>query len=408
MGKTISGTQQWIACAVLIVSTTVSAQITVSPDLGYQRDPNFPAPGMLAGERGRQIEWAYPNGSVLPNVHLRLNSRPTADVSSYFGYNEDGSWINNPEDGKIYVWNFKSKSLTVRYNNFKEVPKELYASLRNPQKEYFALHNNRDGAPQTARAPSKSADNSRAMSGDAGSASGVFHDPNFPTPGRIAGQRGAQILWEFGGGGDEVPVIYLIFNGHSNNDNSSYFGYNAEGSFIKNPNDGSIYVWNLTTNTLSKRYGNFREIPKDVLAGLMSPQKVYAAHSNKDGPPQTAPAPPKAVDNSRAMLGDPTNALNALKASASTNTAIPGAGFNGTGAKIESGMLIFTATGGSTASYKVVRPKVMAANSQAATEITGSWISMEDGGKAILFTVQTDGSVTGKEMPAAVIQMLVH
>ncbi len=236
----------------------------------------------------------------------------------------------------------------------------------------------------------------------------VQADPNFPAPGRIAGQPEAKIEWGYGNG-NAVPIIHLIFNGRTNAVSSSYFGYNADGSFVKNPNDGSIYVWNLNSNTLVKRYGNITEMPQDVRLSLRNPQREYLArHSNKDGPPQAPPAPSKPDNKSRALLGDPTSALNAVKASAGSTTAVPGSGFNGTGAKVQSGMLTFTATGGANASYKVVRPKVMAENPQAATDITGSWISMEDGDKAILFTIQTDGSVTGKEMPIAVMQMLLH
>ncbi len=55
-----------------------------------------------------------------------------------------------------------------------------------------------------------------------------------------------------------------------------------------------------------------------------------------------------------------------------------------------------------------MRPKSAASNPEAMVDTTGSWIAMEEGGKGILFTVQGDRSVTGKEMPAQLIQMLAH
>ena len=83
-----------------------------------------------------------------------------------------------------------------------------------------------------------------------------------------------------------------------------------------------------------------------------------------------------------------------------------GAGFNGSNARVKGGVLYFTTADGKTASYKVVRPKSTANNPQAASGITGTWISVESSGDGIIFTVQEGGAVSGKEFPAAVIQML--
>jgi hypothetical protein len=109
------------------------------------------------------------------------------------------------------------------------------------------------------------------------------------------------------------------------------------------------------------------------------------------------------------VVGDQSAALAGLLNQAMQNKSggLPaGAGFNGSNARVKGGVLYFTTADGKTASYKVVRPKSTANNPQAASGITGTWISVESSGDGIIFTVQEGGAVSGKEFPAAVIQML--
>ena len=79
---------------------------------------------------------------------------------------------------------------------------------------------------------------------------------------------------------------------------------------------------------------------------------------------------------------------------------------------MQGAVLTFTQADGKSASYKVIRPKGMTNTNQtaaaaASSDNTGTWLSIEDGGKAIMFNVQSDNSVTGKGMPAALVQMLM-
>ena len=55
----------------------------------------------------------------------------------------------------------------------------------------------------------------------------------------------------------------------------------------------------------------------------------------------------------------------------------------------------------------MVRPAFMANTPQAAG-VAGTWLSMEDGGKAMMFNVRADLTVTGKEISPEVVQMLMQ
>jgi hypothetical protein len=66
-------------------------------------------------------------------------------------------------------------------------------------------------------------------------------------------------------------------------------------------------------------------------------------------------------------------------------------------------VLTFTRADKTKATYKVIRPKV----AQGAAGIASAWISMEANGNGIMFTVTADNSVTGRELPAQIIQALV-
>ncbi len=254
---------------------------------------------------------------------------------------------------------------------------------------------------------------------------GAVLDPNFPLAGINTGQGiRSHVIYVSYAYGQLIPMITLISRrnqaGVVNRMKlwSSYLGYNDEGSWVTDGTDGKIYVWNLQTQSLTFKYNISNEIPKDVLASLKMPhmQGDAAIESHSQSAQQAKPKSPAArTDSSRAMLGDPTSGLAALKAAALQNRqgqgsqpAVAGAGFNGSQAKVEAGVLTFTLANGATASYPVVRPKSAANNPEAMVDTTGSWIAMEEGGKGILFTVQGDRSVTGKEMPAQLIQMLAR
>jgi hypothetical protein len=202
-------------------------------------------------------------------------------------------------------------------------------------------------------------------------------------------------------------------------------GWNQKGSWFEN-DDGRVIVWNLKQDSLTVRYKSDKEIPQEEIASMKNFQGQFnylLAKGNKSA----TPARPDIVgatiaanhSDSRAELkktlfGDPQS-VRAAVGGVQGGATPPGAHapvfageITGTGAAIEGGVLTFTLPDRSTATNKVVRPKVMQGNPQASADIRGSWIAMEGNGKGILFTVAGDNTVTGKEMPAEVIQMLMQ
>ena len=219
----------------------------------------------------------------------------------------------------------------------------------------------------------------------------VQADPNIPGP---LSPPGLRIQWS-----QPVPgypeVILADPEGPRSSQRVQYLGWNDQGSYFRNYDDRQVYVWNLNKNSLTK-IGP--DIPPDVVATLKN--NHYAVAKSATPPPPKAKAPePKSPDTSRqaAFFGGSGNLPQAGDAGAIT----------GTGVAIEGGVLTFTRPDRSQATYRVTRPKLISISPQSASAGTvGTWIAMEDGGKGILFTVQPDHSVTGREVPAQVIQML--
>lgn len=243
---------------------------------------------------------------------------------------------------------------------------------------------------------------------------GAQRDPNLPNSFRNANIEVAY------GPDPLMPSIILGPRYNRMGQNASYLGYNSDGTWLVNPSDAKIFVWNLKTNTVTERFGNYKLIPADILATLRNPQEeALAAAARENPPPRTSPPKPAAnqtTNNSRALVGDQSQAVSGLLAQAMANrqgqeasgTLAAGAGFSGSAAKIQGGVLTFTTPEGKAATYNVVRPKNMASNPQAYVDTTGTWIATEPGGKGILFMVQADRSVTGKEMAPQIIQMMLH
>jgi hypothetical protein len=48
------------------------------------------------------------------------------------------------------------------------------------------------------------------------------------------------------------------------------------------------------------------------------------------------------------------------------------------------------------------------ANAPQAAGVAGTWLAMESGGKAMMFNVLADNTVTGKEISPQVVQMLMQ
>jgi len=336
-------------------------------------DPNLPG---LVSPGGLRIQWNnYDKGN--PQVIM-----PGQDHgATYLGWNDQGSWLVGADDGKIYVWNLRQNSLTMVYKNYKQIPQEAIASLKNNPLAATKGTPQDTGPKQTGPKPG-----TPAPAND-------LDDPNLPG---LTSPRGLKIQWSnyVKGSPQVLFTTPEVPSGHQ----AHYMGWNEQGSWFMNNEDGHIYVWNLKENSLKKVYEKDKDIPQSVLASIHNLKDDFLLANNtpqNTGPKQTGP---KVVtpDTSRqaAFFGGAGNVPQA---------AVPGA-ITGSGAAIQNGMLTFTRADNTKASYKVVRPKV----AQGAPGNTGAWIAMEDGGKGILFTVNADNSVTGREMPAQIIQALMQ
>jgi len=336
-------------------------------------DPNLPglvSPGAL------RIQWNnYDKGN--PQVIM-----PGQDHgATYLGWNDQGSWLVGADDGKIDVWNLRQNSLTMVYKNYKQIPQETIASLKNNPLAATKGTPQDTGPKQTGPKPG-----TPAPAND-------LDDPNLPG---LTSPRGLKIQWSnyVKGSPQVIFTTPEVPSGHQ----AHYMGWNEQGSWFMNNEDGHIYVWNLKENSLKKVYEKDKDIPQSVLASMHNLKDDFLLANftpQNTEPKQTGP---KVVtpDTSRqaAFFGGAGNVPQA---------AVPGA-ITGSGAAIQNGMLTFTRADNSKASYKVVRPKV----AQGAPGNTGAWIAMGDGGKGILFTVNADNSVTGREMPAQIIQALMQ
>jgi hypothetical protein len=232
---------------------------------------------------------------------------------------------------------------------------------------------------------------------------GPEHDPNMPPVNFVTN---APLYWSYGSG--TTPMVEF----KNPASQAPYLGFNENGSLIRNSGNGKMYYWKLTdpktiAGTLTEAAKNFFDIPVDTLVSLQNPGTATkdrlemidrAAH-----PPTVAPPPPPR-DQSGGLFGNnPRNALESLTPAAGSPADI-----TGKSASIQGGVLTFTLANGSKSKpYNVTRPAYMASAPQT-TSTGGAWIAMENDGKAILFNVQGDNSVTGKEIPPQVVQMLMQ
>jgi hypothetical protein len=104
--------------------TTIGQQL-----MSAEADPNLP--GMASPQiTGMKLNWNFFAGSMSQPT-LQIMDRAMSNISvTYLGWNDEGSLLKG-DNGKIYVWNLKQNSLTVRYKGFDDIPGPVMASLRN-------------------------------------------------------------------------------------------------------------------------------------------------------------------------------------------------------------------------------------------------------------------------------------
>jgi hypothetical protein len=235
-------------------------------------------------------------------------------------------------------------------------------------------------------------------------------DPNMPYP---SSWPGLDVEWTYSSSDRATPQNLRFRGSHATHATGPvYLGWTTEeGSWFANTDEkGRVYIWknNALTQTA---YRNENEIPEGVVLRLRNLQEPYMLTRFGKSAPSTPAAPAqqaaKAPQRGDGLFGDPKAVGNAL-AGLQNQTPAPASGaLTGTGATVQGGVLTFTSAGNTKASYKVVRPAVMR-NAPQASGTTGAWAAMEENGMGILFTVQPDGSVTGREMPAQIIQALTQ
>ncbi len=249
---------------------------------------------------------------------------------------------------------------------------------------------------------------------------GLDVDPNLPGV-RNPSSNVLPIVWDNSSGTThEVAIRQPMSSGSAH-----YLGHNDEGSWLQHPDNKHIYVWKYEggdNGALTERYKGILDIPDGTVASLKGGKiQFYLAPYKKSAPaggaavqPKPANAEPQIVGGNSpqgAFFNDPNavrGALAGFQKPAGAQSAGSAVVSSGTDARIAGGVLTFTLANGSKATYKVLRPAFMANNPQATAGIAGVWVAMEDGGKGMMFTVQPDHTVSGKEMPAAMIQMLMQ
>ena len=243
---------------------------------------------------------------------------------------------------------------------------------------------------------------------------GPQQDPNLPPIGYMTD---APLFWSYGSG--TVPSVsfkgYPFSKDPSNAAEALYLGFNENGSLIRNSGNGKVYSWKLRNSdirsgSLTESAKSFFDIPVDTLATLQNPSsttkgrlEIITKAAQPPMIPQPPPPPPN-PDKSGGLFGNnPRSALQGLAPAAGSPADIAGKN-----ASIQGGVLTFTmADGNRSKPYTVVRPTFIA-NPPPATGVTGTWVAMESGGKGMMFNVQADNSLTGKEISPQVVQMLMQ
>lgn len=111
-----------------------------------EADPNFPT--MIGDANGLKVRWAFYDAARKNPVLQVVDPATGILAGDYLGWNNEGSWMIT-NDGKIRVWNLQSNSLTVRYNNFNELPKATFLALKNSRhKEQYLAAQRATAAPE--------------------------------------------------------------------------------------------------------------------------------------------------------------------------------------------------------------------------------------------------------------------
>lgn len=279
---------------------------------GPQYDPNMPPPGDMNAP-GLPHYWAYLYSSTLPRVYFRK----TGEFCVYLGFNEKGSYMQNQGDGKVYLWNLSGKSLTPVADNFKNVPLDVLASLKNTDPTVQAWLAANDKSHQTAgNSHQQGGATSSSGAVNAQSYRGPEYDPNMPP---VISQNNTPLYWTYSSG--TVPSVqfkgYPFSTDPHNQADGVYLGFNGNGSLILNQGNLKLYYWRLTTPnnfvlagslTQTLALKSAKDIPLDLLASLQNPSPTVTERlgtNDKPAQPATVPQqqPARNPDRSAGLSG---------------------------------------------------------------------------------------------------------
>jgi hypothetical protein len=196
----------------------------------------------------------------------------------YLGFVDGmGSLIFDTQDGAVYSYQGDTETLTRRYATPDDIPEDVLASIHNKRYLYVSKRDRTTPLPAAGGAP-------------AGGAHFVAKpqepDPNFPPGmGDSFKPQGLPLSWVLNGtqpspmiGTRDVPppgqarIASIV---------GFYLGFNSRGSWIASSADGTVYVWNLASRTLTPAAKSWWEAPRDLAnpSGLMQAILYYDNHA---------------------------------------------------------------------------------------------------------------------------------
>lgn len=165
-----------------------------------------------------------------------------------------------------------------------------------------------------------------------------------------------------------------------------YLGFDERGAWFATQH-GKIFAWNFKSWTATRIASRIENVPKEALMRLRNADSTVL----------------------EAMKGVRAPATRAAATTTGNPALGPDGTVSGTGATVQDGVLTFNKTDGSKAMYKVKRPKAVPVNPAAG--IAGTWmafVAQPCCDTVILFNVQPDNSVTGRQMSVGNAERLLR
>lgn len=226
-------------------SPVPAASNITSPALGLppRRDPRLTFPHGSTPD----FNWTFQSESDFrPLIWLTGHWTPpntTNQPALYLGYDDQGTWILDPANGRVYVWNGSAGRSGL---SRKDVPDAVLINGQNTSRTTQRLaRDGRLGMRPAHETP----------------------DPGLPPPGRAA----VTIEWSYL---DDATVPTLMVGGRD----EDYLGFNDTGTLYANA-IGAIYVIKPNETGAVKLADTLQDLPKEVLASLRNSTVTYPSPS---------------------------------------------------------------------------------------------------------------------------------